>query len=51
VSEEDFDAIFAINVKGTYFTCQQAAQHMAQGGRIINFSSSTTAYGDDAAKL
>ena len=30
VSEEDFDAIFAINVKGTYFTCQQAAQHMAE---------------------
>jgi 3-oxoacyl-[acyl-carrier protein] reductase len=43
VTEEDFDKIFAINVKGTYFACQQAAQHMAEGGRIINFSSSTTA--------
>ncbi|KAB8332231.1 SDR family oxidoreductase [Scytonema tolypothrichoides VB-61278] len=43
VTEEDFDKIFAINVKGTYFTCQQAAHHMAYGGRIINFSSSTTA--------
>ncbi len=43
VTEEDFDKIFAINVKGTYFACQQAAQHMADGGRIINFSSSTTA--------
>ncbi|MEH2249701.1 SDR family oxidoreductase [Nostoc sp.] len=42
VTEEDFDKIFAINVKGTYFSCQQAAQHMAEGGRIINFSSSTT---------
>ncbi|MDF5710094.1 MAG: SDR family oxidoreductase [Nostoc sp. S4] len=42
VTEEDFDRIFAINVKGTYFACQQAAQHMAEGGRIINFSSSTT---------
>ncbi|MEH2424687.1 MAG: SDR family oxidoreductase [Nostoc sp.] len=42
VTEEDFDKIFAINVKGTYFACQQAAQHMAEGGRIINFSSSTT---------
>ncbi|MEH1895437.1 MULTISPECIES: SDR family oxidoreductase [unclassified Nostoc] len=41
-SEEDFDAIFAINVNGTFFTCQQAAQQMAEGGRIINFSSSTT---------
>ncbi|MGI8503938.1 MAG: SDR family oxidoreductase [Hassallia sp.] len=43
VTEEDFDKIFAINVKGTYFACQQAAQRMANGGRIINFSSSTTA--------
>jgi len=43
VTEEDFDKIFAINVKGTYFACQQAAQRMADGGRIINFSSSTTA--------
>ncbi|WP_193196792.1 SDR family oxidoreductase [Nostoc sp. MG11] len=43
VTEADFDKIFAINVKGTYFACQQAAQHMAEGGRIINFSSSTTA--------
>ncbi|QDL06861.1 3-ketoacyl-ACP reductase [Brasilonema octagenarum UFV-E1] len=42
VTEEDFDKIFAINVKGTYFACQQAAQHMADGGRIINLSSSTT---------
>ncbi|BAZ12241.1 short-chain dehydrogenase/reductase SDR [Calothrix sp. NIES-4071] len=43
VTEEDFDKIFDINVKGTYFACQQAALRMADGGRIINFSSSTTA--------
>ncbi len=43
VAEEEFDRIFAINVKGTYFACQQAARRMADGGRIINFSSSTTA--------
>lgn len=43
VTEKDFDQIFAINVKGTYFACQQAAQHIKDGGRIINFSSSTTA--------
>ncbi|MEA5505770.1 SDR family NAD(P)-dependent oxidoreductase [Halotia wernerae UHCC 0503] len=43
ITEEEFDKIFAINVKGTYFACQQAAKHMAAGGRIINFSSSTTA--------
>lgn len=40
VTEEDFDRIFAVNVKGTYFACQQAARHMAANGRIINFSTS-----------
>ena len=40
VTEEDFDGIFAVNVKGTYFACQQAAKHMANNGRIINFSTS-----------
>jgi 3-oxoacyl-[acyl-carrier protein] reductase len=43
VSEEEFDRIFAVNVKGTFFACQQAARRMADGGRIVNFSSSTTA--------
>lgn len=40
ITEEDFDRIFAVNVKGTYFACQQAARHMAADGRIINFSTS-----------
>jgi 3-oxoacyl-[acyl-carrier protein] reductase len=43
VSEEELDRIFAVNVKGTFFACQQAARRMADGGRIVNFSSSTTA--------
>lgn len=42
-SEDDFDRIFAVNVKGTFFACQQAATRLAEGGRIINLSSSTTA--------
>ena len=42
ITEADFDRIFGINVKGTFFACQQAAKQMADGGRIINFSSSTT---------
>lgn len=43
VTEAEFDRIFAVNVKGTFFACQQAATRLAQGGRIINMSSSTTA--------
>lgn len=42
MTEEDFDKQFAINVKGTFFACQQAAKHMSENGRIINFSTSVT---------
>lgn len=43
VTEEEFDRILNVNVKGTFFTCQQAVLRMGDGGRIINVSSSTTA--------
>ena len=43
VGEEEFDRIFDVNVKGTFFCCREAAKRMADGGRIVNFSSSTTA--------
>ena len=42
-TEADFDRIFAINVKGVFFACQQAATRLSDGGRIISLSSSTTA--------
>jgi 3-oxoacyl-[acyl-carrier protein] reductase len=42
-TEADFDRVFAINVKGTFFACQQAATRLADNGRIINLSSSVTA--------
>lgn len=29
VTEAEFDRIFAVNVKGTFFTCQQAATRLA----------------------
>jgi 3-oxoacyl-[acyl-carrier protein] reductase len=42
VTEEEFDQQFAINVKGTFFACQQALKHMEDQGRIVNFSTSVT---------
>ncbi|WP_340013744.1 SDR family oxidoreductase [Paenibacillus sp. FSL K6-1318] len=42
VTEEEFDQQFAINVKGTFFACQQALKHMEDAGRIVNFSTSVT---------
>jgi NAD(P)-dependent dehydrogenase (short-subunit alcohol dehydrogenase family) len=47
VGEEEFDRLFAVNVKGAFFCCQEAAKHLAESGRIINVSSSTN--GPDAA--
>ncbi|NTU28419.1 SDR family oxidoreductase [Bacillus tequilensis] len=40
VTEEDFDKQFNLNVKGTFFACQQAMKYMEEKGRIINFSTS-----------
>jgi 3-oxoacyl-[acyl-carrier protein] reductase len=42
LQEEEFDRQFAINVKGPFFACQQAAQRISDGGRIINISSAVT---------
>jgi len=44
VTEENFDTVFALNVKGTLFALQEAARHLADDGRIINISSSTTMF-------
>lgn len=42
VTEADFDKLFSVNVKGTFFACQQAMKHMENNGRIVNFSTSVT---------
>ena len=39
-SEEDWDRLMAVNVKGVLFACQAVVPHMrAQGGSIINIAS------------
>ncbi|XP_062205552.1 NADPH-dependent aldehyde reductase-like protein, chloroplastic [Phragmites australis] len=39
---EDFDAMFAVNVRGTFLACREAARRIPpnSGGRIVTFSSS-----------
>jgi NAD(P)-dependent dehydrogenase (short-subunit alcohol dehydrogenase family) len=42
MSEEEWDAVSAVHLNGTFNTCRHAAAHYRerrQGGRIINFSS------------
>ena len=41
-AEDQIDTVLNVNVKGTLFGCQLAAQHLTDGGRVINISSSTT---------
>ena len=41
ITEADWDFIHSVNLKATFFCCQQAARRMiaADGGRIVNLSS------------
>ncbi|XOK61111.1 SDR family oxidoreductase [Paenibacillus elgii] len=41
-TEEEFDAIFAVNVKAPFFLVQQTLQLLRDGGRVINISSGVT---------
>lgn len=38
ISEEDFDATYAVNARGTFFCMQEALRHLADGGRIVCIS-------------
>jgi 3-oxoacyl-[acyl-carrier protein] reductase len=40
---ETFDKVIATNLRGSFLVFAQAAQHVAEGGRIIAFSSSVLA--------
>jgi 3-oxoacyl-[acyl-carrier protein] reductase len=42
VSENDFDDIFDLNVRGLFFATQEALRLMRDGGRIVNISSGIT---------
>ena len=41
-TEEEFDSIFTFNAKGNFFALQEAAKHMADGGRIVTFTTPYT---------
>jgi 2-deoxy-D-gluconate 3-dehydrogenase len=54
-SEQDFDTILNVNLKGTFFCCQAVGRHMAErrSGKIINIASigSMIAYAGSIAYL
>jgi len=44
-TEEEYDKVFNINTKGTFFGISEAAKVIRNGGRIINISSGLTTAG------
>ncbi|MCY4045159.1 MAG: SDR family oxidoreductase [Cellvibrionales bacterium] len=42
VPTEEFDRVFNINCRGTFFMCREAAEFMGNGGAIINVSTGIT---------
>jgi 3-oxoacyl-[acyl-carrier protein] reductase len=42
MSAEDYDRLFAVNTRGTFFALQQAAKLMADDGRVIFVSAAST---------
>lgn len=43
-TEEVFDNVFNVNVKGLFFTTQEAVKRMGAGGRIVNISTGLTRF-------
>ena len=39
ITEEDWDFVLGVNLKGAFFCAQAAATHMGRGGRIVNIAS------------
>jgi 3-oxoacyl-[acyl-carrier protein] reductase len=42
ISEADYDRVFAVTARATFFSLQEAAKRMRDGGRIINISAGGT---------
>lgn len=45
LEEEDFDRSFAINARGAFLCCREAARRMPEGSRIISISTGATVAG------
>ncbi len=49
MEEERLDHVIDLNIKGTFFTLQQAARHVVDGGRIIATASTIALYPPEKA--
>jgi 3-oxoacyl-[acyl-carrier protein] reductase len=46
ITEEDYEAVFGVNVRGVLFGLREAARRLSDGGRIINISSDLSLHPD-----
>jgi len=44
-SDEDFERVFAVNTRGVFYCCREAARRLRDGGRIVNISTGATVGG------
>ena len=44
ITEEEFDRVIGVNVKGVLFATQEAVKRLQSGGRIVNITSSSTSF-------
>ena len=51
VSEDEFDQVFGLIARGTFFALQEAAKRLRDGGRIVSISSGGTVTGGAGAGL
>ncbi|MBC7811111.1 MAG: SDR family oxidoreductase [Burkholderiales bacterium] len=48
ITEAEFDRVFQLNTRGTFFALQEAARRIRDGGRIVNISTAGTTLGGAA---
>jgi 3-oxoacyl-[acyl-carrier protein] reductase len=44
-ADEDFERVFAVNTRGAFYCCREAARRLRGGGRIVNISTGATVGG------
>jgi 3-oxoacyl-[acyl-carrier protein] reductase len=42
ISDEEFDRVLNVNIKGVFYTLREAATRLADGGRVVSLSSTVT---------
>lgn len=51
INMADYDRLFALNARGTFMMCREAAREIADGGRIVNISSGITVANSEGMAL